>query len=375
VIQTDEEAFAWLKSHYNQQKASSSHEDYGGSGSLSRLMGLYSISGGGRIRTYGASALSKVGSSKNKDLWTDWDAAREVDDEDETIKKIRDAGYERTTTQEQRVLQVHNPRTLDDIRPIAALLRTKRSKRCRACRHILTKPESKVNTIRYRIKLVAMNYIPQLSLSRVDPTAVSYTNLQPGKTHQFLLTVTNPLFDPVSITLATPEKTPGNYSSTVTILCPEFEIGANTDVWDEALQSATAQPNSKTKGKRSGLPGTIWDSGRNWTSVIIEVIPPRLPDDGLLDEREKIVQVPVLVRSVYETDIERDEAGLGSGREGKERKEQSYWSVLEIGSIGKLGAREDGAASTRPVSMMPLSVAGPGGDVAGRTNPSRHSMR
>jgi dynactin-4 len=189
------------------------------------------------------------------------------------------------------------------------------------------------------------------------------------------LTVTNPLFDPVSITLATPGKTPGKYSSTVTILCPEFEIGANTDVWDEALQSATAQPSSKTKGKRSGLPGTIWDSGRNWTSVIIEVIPPQLPDDELLDEREKIVQVPVLVRSVYETDIERDDAGLGSGKEGKEKKEQSYWSVLEVGSIGKLGAREDGAMSMRPVSMMPFSTAGPGGDVAGRTNPSRHSMR
>ncbi|KAI5804487.1 dynactin p62 family-domain-containing protein [Geopyxis carbonaria] len=366
--QTDEEAFARLKSHYNHQKAASNSDDYGNSGSLSRLMGLYST-GGGRIRSYGPTALGR-NVAKGKSEWQESEL-REVDEDEELIEKMRQAGFEGTATQEQRLGQGHHPRLSKDIRPIAALLRTKRSKRCRACRHILVKPESKVSTIRYRIRLVAMNYIPALSISRLDASAVSYHNLQPLNTHQFLLTVTNPLFDPISIHLATPEKTPGRFPATVTILCPEFEIGANTDVWDEALQSATSQPKTKPKGKKQALAGTIWDSGRNWTIVIIEIVPPLIPDDAVdIEPHEHIVKVPILVRSVYETDVQRDD---GMGREVRERKEHSYWSVLEIGKIGK---RLDASAGT---AGRPVSVTGSASPVSGREAAAgrvyRHSVK
>ncbi len=53
---------------------------------------------------------------------------------------------------------------------------------------------------------------------------------------QFLLTSTNPIFEKVKVTLATPTATPGRFSSKVTVFCPQFEIDANTDVWDEALK-------------------------------------------------------------------------------------------------------------------------------------------
>lgn len=42
----------------------------------------------------------------------------------------------------------------------------KRTKRCPACKHILAKPESKSNSTKYRIKLVATNYIPAIQLFR-----------------------------------------------------------------------------------------------------------------------------------------------------------------------------------------------------------------
>ncbi len=38
------------------------------------------------------------------------------------------------------------------------------------------------------------------------------------------------------MTLGAPSKTPGRFASKVTVLCPDFEIDANTDVWDEALR-------------------------------------------------------------------------------------------------------------------------------------------
>jgi dynactin-4 len=179
-------------------------------------------------------------------------------------------------------------------------------------------------------------YIPQINISRFDPTAVAYNNLQPLSTHQFLLTVTNPLYDPINITLATPERTPGKHPSTVYILCPEFEVGAATDVWDEALGGGAQQPKQKSKGKKSGVVGTVWETGRNWTTVIIEVVPPMIPEEEE-DEEAKVVKIPILVRSVYEAEVDRVDAGLGAGVGGKElreKKEHSYWSVIEVGRVG-----------------------------------------
>jgi dynactin-4 len=163
--------------------------------------------------------------------------------------------------------------------------------------------------------------------------------------------VTNPLYDLINVTLATPEKTPGKYPATVYILCPEFEVGASTDVWDEAL-GPEAKPKAKSKGKKTGLTATIWDSGRNWTTVILEIIPPILPEDTELEEDDYVVKVPILVRSVYESDIDRDD---GIGKEVKEKKEYSYWSVLEVGRMGKKTAGKVGfeeSAGARPMSLM-----------------------
>ncbi|KAI5793494.1 dynactin p62 family-domain-containing protein [Pyronema domesticum] len=325
---TDEAEFARLKGYYHQQNTIASSDDFGGAGSLSRLMGMYST--GRRIGSYGTGNMPKL--VKQKQEWQEIESYRVMDSEDEVIEKMKKAGFYGATSQSQRIIQSHQPRLLEDVRPLAALLRTKRAKRCRSCRHILVKPEQKVGSIRYRIRLVAGSYIPQLSISRLDHNAVNYFSLQPLATHQFLLTVTNPLYDVINITLATPEKTPGKYPATVYILCPEFEVGASTDVWDEAL-GPEAKPKAKAaKGRKTGLAGTIWDSGRNWTSVILEIVPPHLPDDVELEEDDFIVKVPILVRSVYESDVDKDD---GIGKDIKEKKEHSYWSVLEVGRIGK----------------------------------------
>lgn len=163
--------------------------------------------------------------------------------------------------------------------------------------------------------------------------------------------MTNPLYDMINVTLATPEKTPGKYPATVYILCPEFEVGASTDVWDEAL-SPEAKPKPKAgKGKR-GPASTIWDSGRNWTTVVLEIVPPVLPaDDAELTEDDFVVKVPILVRSVYEADIDRDD---GIGKDVREKKEHSYWSVLEVGRIGRKTPGKVGFpdGSSRPASLV-----------------------
>lgn len=70
----------------------------------------------------------------------------------------------------------------------------------------------------------------------------------------------------------------------MTILCPEFDVGANTDGWEEVLKEDHEDDKSKSsrggRGRDRPSPmasgGTVWNSGRNWTTVIIEVIPPNI---------------------------------------------------------------------------------------------------
>ncbi|KAF7348305.1 hypothetical protein MSAN_01784200 [Mycena sanguinolenta] len=49
------------------------------------------------------------------------------------------------------------------LKPLRIPLHSKRSKRCPACAHILIKPEQKAQSVRYKIKLVASNYLPAIA--------------------------------------------------------------------------------------------------------------------------------------------------------------------------------------------------------------------
>jgi len=164
----DDAEYMRLKGFYNQQKAQASVDDYPGGGSLSRLMGLYNGTSGGRLRglaQMGGGGAREGAFLRNKIEWREMGPLRIVDDEAELIERMRDAGFGGSTSQAQRIVQPHSPKLLDELRPLAALLRTKRSKRCRSCRHILVKPESKVGSIRHRLRLVA-RYVSSSSLLR-----------------------------------------------------------------------------------------------------------------------------------------------------------------------------------------------------------------
>ncbi|KAF1999739.1 dynactin p62 [Amniculicola lignicola CBS 123094] len=221
------------------------------------------------------------------------------------IDRLKTSGWSRTLSPAQKLAQMTpTVRFTSDLRPLASILCTKRGKRCRSCRHILSKPESKITSTRYKIKLLARNHIPRLSLralhtstsASASATAAAaailpfnYDSLRPGLPIHFLLHISNPLFDPVRVTLATPSLTPGRVHTRVTILCPQFDVGANTDVWDDALSGSTDTAAGGLKrfsasgegGAGRGTEGSggaveagkIWERGRNWTSVVLEVVP------------------------------------------------------------------------------------------------------
>lgn len=63
------------------------------------------------------------------------------------------------------------------LKPCRVPLQAKRTKRCPTCKHILVKPESKSNSIKYRIKLVAANYLPSIQLFRRSPAIATGSRL------------------------------------------------------------------------------------------------------------------------------------------------------------------------------------------------------
>ncbi|KAI4236734.1 MAG: hypothetical protein L6R40_006078 [Gallowayella cf. fulva] len=332
--------------------------NYSSPSSLARIMSLYTTLGSG----YGKKATQKPTSMRESSSLEEGLRMTSPNADVGRIAKLRSQGYPDTTASSQRSEQLHAPCNFtSELLPVPTLLRTKRAKRCRTCRHILVKPEARIDSTRYRIRLLARNYIPTINIKPLHHSAsqkpLNLHRIRPLQTCQFLLALRNPIFDPVTVTLATPNLTPGRWGHKVTILCPQFDIGANVDKWDEALNSAnSAQQKTGRSAQRFGDPrfeyvgqegkmaeaGKAWEKGRNWTSVVVEVgvvdVFASSGDDELGEEwgdaDEDMLEIPVFVRMEWEAEVEE------KGKEGaKEKRELAYWVVLGVGKVGRLKGR------------------------------------
>ena len=403
----DEEVFSNMLNFYKTQQPSQSifgsDVGFGSPSSLTRIMNLYTNAGAKRMR--------REKPQVTREALTFEEGLQELDlsEDDRIIDRLAKTAWEDLAGPEQNLQQIgiSEARFVDELRPVPTLLRTKRLKRCRACRNVLFRPEAKIQSSRPKIRLLAMAYIPRISLAPLPDGSQSTTSsntatpyaqltrtsvfgtdeLAPNVPIQFLLTIHNPLYDPMTVTLATPAVTPGKIASRVTVLCPQFKVGASTDVWDEALNGpgpgiggvtgttiVSIRERNKTGGNvNAAEAGKIWERGRNWTSIVVEVIPGSPPlnkqDDGTTKDNNKrtesdkgqdheslsdddyVLEVPIFIRFEYETDP-AEEGGPSSrplqvtlsvigppkGKPGaelprKEKREGAFWSVLGIGTI------------------------------------------
>ncbi|KAM3522010.1 hypothetical protein MY4038_008811 [Beauveria bassiana] len=128
----------------------------------------------------------------------------------------------------------------------------------------------------------------------------------------------------------------GRFPSTVTVLCPQFEIDANTDMWDDALKDDGKDRNDSSNQVEVGK---IWERGRNWVSIILEVVPASLVSDPSklpLKDGEDVLEIPMFVRMEWESDVQNDMGTpLGRERDGREKRELAYWCVLGVGKIAQ----------------------------------------
>ncbi|KAJ3506298.1 hypothetical protein NLJ89_g6944 [Agrocybe chaxingu] len=139
----------------------------------------------------------------------------------ETMRGLEDIGD--IAALEQRWMNSWvTPLLTQELKPLRIPLHSKRSKRCPACTHILIKPEQKAQSVRYKIKLVAANYLPAInvtlphaqksmteaakrSLGKSTSTTVDddrSSDMHAGKTYPFQLALSNPLYDPIQVRLS-----------------------------------------------------------------------------------------------------------------------------------------------------------------------------
>ncbi|CAN2387291.1 Dynactin subunit 4 isoform X1, partial [Pristimantis euphronides] len=125
---------------------------------------------------------------------------------------------------EVTTLDQHHPQA--DFQPICASqlhpchkhLLIKCSLRCRKCEHNLIKPEFNPTSIKFKIQLVAMSYIPEVRI-------MSIPNLRHMKESQVLLTLSNPVENLTHVMLMPFEEgAPYDTSSTAKVIVPTKEL-------------------------------------------------------------------------------------------------------------------------------------------------------
>ncbi|WFD30623.1 hypothetical protein MSPP1_001644 [Malassezia sp. CBS 17886] len=105
-----------------------------------------------------------------------------------------DGGANNITTQAQRwAVPSVQPYESASLHPQRVQLQAKLSKRCPACRHILVRPELRTNTADYKLRLLANQYLPSVSMR-----AASGPHAPPNA---WLVTLTNPLMDAMHISI------------------------------------------------------------------------------------------------------------------------------------------------------------------------------
>lgn len=236
---------------------------------------------------------------------------------------LANSKLDHVTTMRERTLQnTGNPVFTHDLLPLRTRLRTKRTKRCRQCRYLLVKPDPKPLSINFRSRRYAVRVLPTMSLHRSKTTMLS-----PGITSQWILRLSNPLPEKCSYSLATASRTEDGDS--VVISCPEFTIGATSEVWEDSALST-----GSTRGE-------LFEAGKNYASIILQITAKSrttsTPGSSDLKADEKKVaplraHFPVFVQMSYhiDADLHGSEEKQGSlDRSERIEKEIGFWTVLD----------------------------------------------
>ncbi|KAG6438496.1 dynactin subunit 4 [Manduca sexta] len=128
-------------------------------------------------------------------------ASEEVEELPEDVY-TKEVNLKQITSMAQRLASPEwQPAEVSRLHPLAKLLSVKRSQRCRACDHNLTKPEYNPGSIKFKIELLAYYHVPEVKI-------ISHESMKPGEKAALLVKLTNPTGHEMTIKLLQPEDVP-----------------------------------------------------------------------------------------------------------------------------------------------------------------------
>ncbi|KAJ3081953.1 hypothetical protein HK102_002015 [Quaeritorhiza haematococci] len=225
------------------------------------------------------------------------------ENDDDDFMEMIDFHLEDVSTLRQRHNQIDDqPRRRRLLRPQRIQLRSKRLKRCRECEHILIKPEQKAQVTRFKIKLVASDHIPTISIAHPLPPMP----LRHGVPVNVILKFINPLDYEIDVALSTtfsikptvdyeteePIPLDPAQSCEINLPAPRFTVPPYNEMWEYDDPSTPLSPATQAERQSSSqtfMVEGIHESKNNYTSIIVEVIPRRVLDGSTRIEPRAIV--------------------------------------------------------------------------------------
>ncbi len=146
-------------------------------------------------------------------------------DRDEDLQNVEFLSKQESNSQiltyTQSIKSTIPQRSISSVPPNSTKLKTKISKRCKACRNSLMKPDKEITSVKFYKLSNAIDYLPLL---KIHPHPNFKSSPTPSTQYKSLLSFENPLDIPMKLTISTYSITPGLHNHKVHIPNFEFEL-------------------------------------------------------------------------------------------------------------------------------------------------------
>ncbi|KAF9902677.1 hypothetical protein EC991_004635 [Linnemannia zychae] len=207
-------------------------------------------------------SLRYVSTSNHKALQSDdiahYTPAVQVMEDTENLEKLTSiTSLSETTTMKQRLRQLQNQTYSNHrLQPQRIHLRIKKSRRCRTCRHILVKPEQKAQAIGFKINLIALSQLPNITIAGLQPMIVQTVS-------RVILRFTNPRHEEAHVSLRYGDGAIPNHG--VVIHSPSFTVSPFNEVWEYEVGTMVTAPGAAQED--------VYERTANSTSIALDITP------------------------------------------------------------------------------------------------------
>ncbi|KAJ2083495.1 hypothetical protein H4R24_000768 [Coemansia sp. RSA 988] len=209
--------------------------------------------------------------------------------------------------------------------PQRVRLHMKLSRRCRVCHHILIKPESKAQATRFKIQLMAANFLPSVTV----PTALASPRyrgplldpipafpLRVGSTVPCVIRLANPLYTEMDVTVAAAS----DDDVAVDVLAPQLTLPPFAELWE--YDEEDDEDNSAAGGTSDSRRGIVHRHG-NRVAIRLDLTPHVQVD---------CLTIPLHITCSHVDDMP-DIDVEGAASSSRRIVTNSFWTYISLGAV------------------------------------------